>query len=115
MSMNTVPIHGQEGQLLRAALGYAERGRRVLPLHGVVQGRCSCGKEGCGSPGKHPGTPRGLKDATVDQGAIRRWWADWPSANVGIATGPESGLFMIGPDGQAGIDALAELERRHGA
>jgi hypothetical protein len=112
--MSIVPNESQENHLLRAALGYAGRGWPVMPLHWIADGKCSCRKKGCDSAGKHPRTRHGLKDATVNEEAIMRWWAQWPMANVGIATGQESGFFMIGPDGQAGIEALAELERTHG-
>jgi hypothetical protein len=103
-----------DNHLLQAALRYATRGWRVLPLHGIVDGKCTCGKADCDSQGKHPRTRHGLKDATIDQDTIKGWWATWPSANVGIATGSESGFFMVGPDGQTGIDALANLERQLG-
>jgi hypothetical protein len=101
-------------RLLAEALDLAGRGWRIIPLHDVSVGLCSCGKPACGSPGKHPRTVNGLKDGTTDPATIRRWWPRWPSANVGVCTGPDSGVWMLGPDGQAGIDALAELERRHG-
>jgi hypothetical protein len=64
--------------------------------------------------GSTPRTRRGLTDATVDEDTINRWWTEFPTANVGVATGPESGCFMIGPDGQEGIDALAVLEKQNG-
>jgi hypothetical protein len=63
--------------------------------------------------GKHPLTRNGVKDATADEAVISAWWAEHPTANVGIATGPGSGFFMVGPDGLSGIAALAELERTH--
>jgi hypothetical protein len=101
--------------LLIAALAYAARGWRVVPLYHIrADGSCSCGDEECGSPGKHPRTRHGLKDGTTDADIIRGWWKKWPMANIGVCTGPESGLWMFGPDGQAGIDALAELEQTHG-
>jgi hypothetical protein len=104
----------QENQLLQAALSYARRGWRVVPLHSVTDGRCSCGKD-CGQrAGKHPRTRHGLTDATTDEATIRSWWGAWPSANVGIQTGTVSRLFMLGPDGEDGIEALTELERQHG-
>jgi hypothetical protein len=34
---------------------------------------------------------RGCNDATTDAGTIRRWWAQTPEANVGLATGEPSG------------------------
>jgi hypothetical protein len=112
--MSILPSGSQENHLLQAALGYADRGWRAFPLYWIVDGACSCGKD-CGTnAGKHPRTYHGLKDATTNERTIRAWWDQWPLANVGIATGPVSGFFMLGPDGQAGIDALAELERQHG-
>jgi hypothetical protein len=100
--------------LLDTALNYAACGWRIIPLHDVAAGSCSCGKVDCGSAGKHPRTAKGAKDGTVDTATIRRWWARWPAANIGVCTGPESGVWMLGPDGRAGIDALAELVRGHG-
>lgn len=95
--------------LLDAALGYAARGWRVVPLHSVDVRGCSCGQSDC-SPGKHPRTKHGLKDGTTDPETIRGWWLKWPRANVGVVCGPESNVWMVGPDGQAGIDDLAALE-----
>lgn len=112
--MGIVAESSHQNQLLIAAIDYAQRGWRVLPIHASVDGKCSCGADGCGSIGKHPVTRHGLRDATVDPEIIRRWWTESPIANVGIATGPDSGLFMVGPDGQQGRDDLAELERQHG-
>jgi hypothetical protein len=100
--------------LLAPALDLAGHGWRIIPLHDVTAGLCSCGKADCGSPGKHPRTANGLRDGTNDAATIRRWWERWPAANIGVCTGPESGVWMLGPDGQSGIDALAELVREHG-
>jgi hypothetical protein len=105
---------GTDNPLLSAALEYAALGWRVIPLHHVTGNSCSCTKTDCGSPGKHPRTANGLKDGTTDAATIRRWWTRWPAANVGVCTGPDSGVWMLGPDGQAGIDAMAELQRQHG-
>jgi hypothetical protein len=58
--------------------------------------------------------PHGLTNATTDLNLIRTWWERWPFANIAICTGPQSGLFMIGPDGQEGIGAVAELEEHLG-
>src|SRR5262249_22810872 len=69
-------------------------------------------------PGKHPiGTlvPRGVKDATTDPDTILRWWAECPSANVGIATGALSGFIGLDVDPRhRGDESLAALEREHG-
>src|SRR5262245_58809150 len=114
--MNFVPGGSQENYLLRAALGYAQRGWHVFPLHEIAaDGACSCGGD-CGqNRGKHPRTPHGCQDATADETTIRAWWAAWPAANVAIATGPASGLFVVGPDGPDGVEELARLARRFSA
>ena len=89
--------------LLQAALVYAKRGLPVLPLHAPDAGReCSCGKGKCPSPGKHPRTAHGLKDATVDLVTINSWWSTWPTANIGIATGKASGLVALDIDPRHG-------------
>ena len=95
--------------LLEAALSYAKQGWGVLPLHTLSNGRCSCGKK-CASPGKHPVTANGLKDASINQKQIEKWWKGrkW---NVGIVTGsPSNGLVVIDFDGHKnGLDAIPAL------
>jgi hypothetical protein len=71
--MAILQVRAEESQLLLAASDYAHRGWRVLPLHGIVEGKCTCGKKDCGSPGKHPRTPRGFKDATINENIIMSW------------------------------------------
>lgn len=72
--------------MLDHAITYARAGLPVIPLHGILEdGTCTCGKERCHSPGKHPRTPNGLKDATTDPKQLRKWWGDtrWPNASIG--------------------------------
>jgi putative DNA primase/helicase len=97
---------------LEAALGYAERGWPVFPLHWPTGEACSCGKPSCSSRGKHPRTKNGLKDATVNRETVSAWWGRWPLANVGIATGAVSGFVVIDVDA-GGDDTLATLEAEH--
>lgn len=85
-------------RVLDAAVSYAERGWRVFPVHGVVRGRCTCGRRGCPSPGKHPLTRRGVHEATTNEDVIRDWWRQWRSANVGIVTGRHSGIVVVDID-----------------
>jgi Bifunctional DNA primase/polymerase, N-terminal len=102
---------------LTAALVYAMRVWPVLPLHAMREGRCTCGKPDCPSPGKHPFgplMPHGLKEGSTDQARIRQWWTQQPDANVGIVTGAASGIFVFDVDPRHGGDEhLAELEREH--
>jgi hypothetical protein len=102
--------------LLSAALDYASQGFAVFPCHDVSAGACSCGQD-CASPGKHPRTGSGFKDATTDPATIKRWWAVWPRANVAIATGSVSdGLVVVDVDvkkGAEGDTTLAWLIKKH--
>jgi hypothetical protein len=102
---------------LEAALAYARRGWPVFPLHHPDPHRgCSCiDALECRSPGKHPRTRKGLKDATTDERQIRRWWELHPLANVGLATGKKSGLVAVDVDPRSGGDSsITELIERHG-
>ena len=92
---------------LDAALAYARRGLRVLPVHGVRDGRCTCGRPDCAAPGKHPRTPHGVREATTDEATIRAWWRRWPDANLAVATG--SGVIVLDADGPEGVASLQAL------
>ena len=65
-------------------------------------------------PGKHPRTRNGVKDATTDRTIIKAWWKRWPDANIGIATGRASGIFVLDVDGEVGKASLKELKAQHG-
>lgn len=99
---------------LEAALAYSRMRWRIFPCHSIVQTdagpACSCGKA-CGSPGKHPRTKGGFKDATDDEATIRRWWGRWPDANIALATG--SGLAVFDIDGEAGATEFKALVEQH--
>lgn len=104
--------------LADAADLYARRGWAVLPLHSAPEGVCSCGRLDCASPGKHPRLKDGVKGASTDPGIVAGWWRQWPSANIGLATGAASGLWVLDVDIGDGVDGeadLARLEARHGA
>ena len=98
---------------LDSALYYATELRwPVIPLYPInKKGFCTCviGKD-CGSPGKHPKTMNGLKDASTDVEQIKKWWPKesvLPS-NIGVLTGSKSGLVVIDVDGDEGFEALGE-------
>lgn len=83
--------------LLDAALKYALRGFRVLPLNSIRQGGCTCGDSDCRSPGKHPLTAHGATEASSDEMTIRGWWSKWPTANIGLAMG-DAGCVALDVD-----------------
>ena len=114
------PAAVDKAVMLDAALAYARRGWHVFPCHTPrPDGKCDCGKRDCQHIAKHPRweevtLEHGFKDATTDPAVIRAWWERWPTANVAIATGAKSGIEVVDPDGEEGLDDLAKLEATHG-
>lgn len=67
-------------------LALAERGWPVFP---------------CGSD-KTPLIKTGFLAASLDPEQIRKWWAQWPAALVGVATGAVSGITVVDIDTKDG-------------
>ncbi|WP_337173812.1 bifunctional DNA primase/polymerase [Paludisphaera sp.] len=99
---------------INKALEYAKLGFSPIRLHGAINGICTCGKMDCGSIGKHPNTPHGYKDATQDESVIRRWFAEAPLSNLGIA--PQEGVVAVDVDPKnSGDRTWAEWQAEFGA
>jgi len=98
-------------QLLKSAEWYAKnKGWYVVPLYSPIlkDGECiGCTCEEwrrkkqpcfyCETPGKHPRLAEWEENASNDPSTIRKWWAKWPDANIGIAAG-KSGLVCFDID-----------------
>lgn len=94
--------------LLDAALRYAAQGWAVFPLHSIRDGVCTCGRKNCSSPGKHPLTSSGFKEATSDLKKVREFWTSYPGANIGVATGTSSGITVLDVDDPKQFVAMTE-------
>lgn len=107
---------GVKTDLLEWALAYADLGWKVVPLHTPEPVKnCSCRNPKCSSPGKHPRTQHGLKDATTDKATIKGWWALWPYANIGVVTGETSGIVVIDLDPRhSGFENWERFTAEHG-
>ncbi len=81
--------------LLEHALQYASWGWAVFPL-----------RENDKAPDGDL-APHGFKDATTDAKVIKAWWRKRPNANIGIATGRASGIYVVDIDPKNGADAAA--------
>jgi putative DNA primase/helicase len=102
--------------MLEWALYWAAQGVPVFPVHSAVDGLCSCSRGSeCTDVGKHPRTPKGLKDATTDAEQIKQWWRKWPEANIGGVTGGRLRILVVDCDPKNGGDAsLFDLTEAHG-
>ena len=111
--MNKKTHKKQTFRQLRMALRYAAKGFAVVPLHGTNGGKCTCGRDNCDTPGKHPRTKHGIHDATTDSEPIKKRWQKWPKAKIGIAMGTQAGFVAIIVDGDAGRTSLQKLKAEH--
>ncbi len=110
------PTGSSHNANLEAALRYAMLGWYVFPVQTPRHdGSCTCGNSGCSNIGKHPRTPHGFNDATIDPEQIRKWWTTRPEANIGVRTGPKSGLFALDVDlHSGGYESLDDLITSYG-
>lgn len=81
---------------MEAALAYAKAGAHVLPARGKKPG----GYVGAGWQEK----------SSRDPDQIKRWWEQWPEANIAAHLGP-SGLIAFDRDKVANLSALPEPYR----
>jgi Bifunctional DNA primase/polymerase, N-terminal/Family of unknown function (DUF5906)/Primase C terminal 2 (PriCT-2) len=115
MSEKIVPL--RDGEMLAGALSLIRQSIAVLPLWWPEGERCACGNPSCKDVGKHPIgklVPNGVKNASKDEATIKRWWAVYPKANIGIATGRVSGIVVPDIDGPRGQAKLAALLSEYG-
>lgn len=78
---------GRPMSMLDAALAWGRAGWPLIPVRSKAwHGKGRDGRDIDLKP-KAPLTKHGVKDATTDEEQIRKWWAQWPDAAVGIAAG----------------------------
>ena len=90
-------------ETLPTAIEYANRGWRVIPIR----------------PGeKRPALNNWTETATTNPDLITSWWTGpYRDHGIGIATGPESGIFILDVDiteTKAGDETLNDLQTIHG-
>lgn len=94
---------------LEAALDYLQLGWVVIPLCWPDElGNCGCG-------GNHPPAAAGkaplLKnwpEVEVTEETIRKWWTQWPEANIGVVL-DRSGLLVVDADSDEAVAEAQEL------
>ena len=89
----------------------AEPSRRDVALDYAARGLCVFP---CRAGGKTPLTAHGCLDASSHREHVWHWWRHWPLANIGVATGPGSGWFVVDLDGAQGRASWERLTDRHG-
>ena len=72
------------------ALEYARQGLHIFPVKADTKGRDAAGESSHLLTNGHNG-------ASCDPDVVRRWWAQWPDANIGLSLAA-SGLVALDPD-----------------
>ena len=88
---------------------YTAKNIKVFPVHGVIDGKCTCSNPKCNSIGKHPVVKDFENVATTDRKQIRKWWSKNPNYNVGVLLGPKNGICDIEFDCKQGEETATEL------
>lgn len=92
-----------------AVLLFLRLGWQIVPVHSAFNGKCSCRKRAsCSRPGKHPRDNQWQRKGSSDEAQFRTWWKS-PYLNVGVVTGPTSGIVVLDVDGEAGKSTLEKL------
>lgn len=94
---------------------YLKHGLTPVPLHNIKPNGCSCEKgEACTSAGKHPRVKRQTAIVATEQKWVS-WLRSWPDMNIGVLTGPETGVMVLDVDPRHGGDeSLQKLIAAHG-
>jgi len=91
-------------RLLKGSRYYSETlGWKILPCHGITNGKCTCGQKH-GEPkevGKHPVINQWNSESTSDPDVTRKWWSKNPEYNIGVHCS-KSGFFVIDIDPRSG-------------
>jgi putative DNA primase/helicase len=88
------------GAVISTAFQYALLGWRIIPLR---------------PKDKRPLLDDWPQKATADPLSVEQWWRRWPDANIGIATGAGSGIFVLDVDAaKDGYETLEQLQDQHG-
>ncbi len=102
----TLPSSAEDVKMAHYAIKYASLGWKVFPV--TPDGKTPLISKAKGG--------NGLNDATDDPKQIEKWWAEYPDANIGLATGKASGVWVLDFDLYKAPDAdtLAEFQRVYG-
>jgi DNA-binding CsgD family transcriptional regulator len=80
----------------------------IIPLHGIKDGKCTCGNPNCDRPGKHPCIPNWKEYQTrrPTPEELAGWKKKFPNSNWAIITGQVVGIVVLDVDGPEGAEAV---------
>lgn len=96
------------------AIDYLEAGLRLIPIHPITNGKCSCGNENCQASGKHPLRSNWQNQRLVDSATLDDVWRDVYKCNgLGFALDQDHIVLDVDPR-NGGTESLAELQKDTG-
>ncbi len=107
----TEKTHVPAIEACEAVANYVGINWKVLPVHGIVDGLCTCGQPHVDTKavGKHPAISDWQRESSAEPSVVLWWTAD-PESNIGVMC-KNSGFFVIDFDPRnAGIDAYEKFE-----
>lgn len=111
-------FNAQHERLMAHLRLYSDLGLRVFPCRTIVGDEftsiCSCRDHGCANPGKHPTISGYVEWATSNWRRLVDWWVPTMeprrNSNIGLLTGPMSGVWILDVDVKPGVDGAANLQ-----
>lgn len=96
------------------AIDYLDAGMRLIPIHPIVNGKCSCGNEHCQAAGKHPLRSNWQNQRLVDSATLDDVWRDVYKCNgLGFALDQDHIVLDVDPR-NGGTESLIELQKDTG-
>jgi len=93
-------MEGEANRIFKAALEYQARGYPVIPIK----------KDPDPDLDKKPYIKwKKYQTEKPTAADIKKWWDKWPNAMIGIVTGKISGVTVIDPDTQSGVECVESL------
>jgi hypothetical protein len=94
--------------MLEHALEYLARGLPIFPVCSVPshthRDPDTRHQMACTNPGKVPLVSwKKYQSVLPTEAEVRQWWARWPDANIGLATGKLSGFVVLDLDGELAV------------
>lgn len=96
------------------AIDYLDSGMRLIPIHPIINGKCSCGNDHCQAIGKHPFRSNWQNQRLVDSATLDDVWRDVYRCNgLGFALDKDHIVIDVDPR-NGGNESLAELQKDTG-
>lgn len=98
-------------EIFKAAMLYESFGWAVIPIHAMVNGLCTCGRDDCDKPGKHPRVAwMEYMERKPSHATLKEWFGEeFYGANLAVITGEVSDILVVDCDGPTGIRNAREL------